>query len=246
MQKKVLLILLLSIGYCCVAQQLKKIKGKVVYQTLSVEGVHVINKTTKSVTITDSEGRFQITAKSLDTVVFSAIQYNLKELIIKPVFFQQNEIVVHLDKRLTELDEVVVKPHNLTGILKEDIALVKPPINFYDVGIPGFKGIPQEKIPSTATVIAASLLGGLPMETLLKKINGYYKTLKLLRKMDRENKATLDIIDFYGESFFITEYDLTLDQVYPFVLGLVLTTEIESHFYANNHQWVLERFNTKK
>ena len=53
----------------------------------------------------------------------------------------QPEINVYIEHAVNELEEVVVKPHNLTGNLANDVsAAPPPPINFKDVGIPGFEG----------------------------------------------------------------------------------------------------------
>ncbi|MFI1745434.1 hypothetical protein [Thalassobellus sediminis] len=47
-----------------------------------VENIHVINKTAQVFTITSKDGDFNITAKLNDTLVFSSILYNPKEVII--------------------------------------------------------------------------------------------------------------------------------------------------------------------
>ena len=61
---------------------------------------------------------------------------------------KQEFFKVYVDQFINELDNVVVKPHNLSGNILADMenSNVKVPINFDDVGIPGFKGERQEKI----------------------------------------------------------------------------------------------------
>ena len=55
---------------------------------------------------------------------------------------------------------------------------VKVPINFDDVGIPGFKGERQEKIVSEKTLILTTLLlpltGGLDIEAIYKHLSDWF------------------------------------------------------------------------
>ena len=46
------------------------------------EGIHVFNKTFQKYTITDANGSFEIPARVNDTIVFSAIQYQLKQVVV--------------------------------------------------------------------------------------------------------------------------------------------------------------------
>ena len=59
-----------------------EIKGKVIIDDEDIEGIHVINKTASKFTITSSNGDFTIPAKLNDTIIFSAIKYKPKDVII--------------------------------------------------------------------------------------------------------------------------------------------------------------------
>ena len=48
----------------------------------SIEGVHVLNITSNYNTITDSKGNFKIYANLNDEIIFSAIQFKRKKIII--------------------------------------------------------------------------------------------------------------------------------------------------------------------
>ncbi len=239
-------ILLFFLPIALFAQQFKEFKGQVVHDSLSVEGVHIINKSSGATTITDKEGIFAIAVKTSDTLVFSAIQFMLHTVVVDPEVFQQDFVKVYVEARVNELEEVVVKPHDLTGDLKKDIHKAEKPINFDDVGIPGFKGKPQERIPTTAQVfVVGPLFASIDAEAVYKKLSGYYKELKKRRKMDRENEMTVRIIEFYGVRFLMENYELTLDEVYPFVLGTVMDTEIENDFARGDHNLALQKLEAR-
>lgn len=114
----------------------------VIESNSGVENIHVINKTAQFFTITDQYGAFTIHAKLNDTIVFSSIQHVLKEIVIDELTASTQKIIVVLEDYVNTLDEVIVGKV-LTGDLFSDmknINLDKKPINFMDVGIPGYTG----------------------------------------------------------------------------------------------------------
>jgi hypothetical protein len=58
------------------------IYGKISVDSLSQENIHIVNKNAKKGTVTNIHGEFQIPVKVSDTLLFSAIQFEYKELII--------------------------------------------------------------------------------------------------------------------------------------------------------------------
>ena len=122
-----------------------------------VAGIHVINADRGLAEITDINGFFQISVAVGERLVFSGVQYKKRELLISAEIFALDGIKVYLEAFVNELDEVVVKPHQLSGSLSSDISSV-PKINFDDVGIPGYKGVRKEKIVSAQNLILSTLL----------------------------------------------------------------------------------------
>jgi len=98
----------------------KEIEGKVTSADGDVAATHVLNITTQRAAITDSNGFFKISAKRNDTIVFSAVQYQRKEIVITASILESKFITVPLEPVLTKLDEVVIMPYNLTGDMTRD------------------------------------------------------------------------------------------------------------------------------
>ena len=140
MAARVFTILLCFFFTKIASSQSVNIEG-VVHGTADLEGVHVINKTSKRATITDVLGKFSIKIQKNDTLVFSGIQYKLESILVNQQIIDARFVSVYLEENINELDEVVVG-NVLTGDLNSDIENtdVKLDINFYDVGIPGYKG----------------------------------------------------------------------------------------------------------
>lgn len=135
------IILFLSIGLCN-AQEII-ISGKVVADD-DVEGIHIINRSANKFTITNINGEFFIPATINDTILISGIKYIHQEIIVDNLIYETKHLIVYLEENVNQLNEVVIGRF-LTGDLRSDVlnTKIKKEINFYDVGIPGYTGLPK-------------------------------------------------------------------------------------------------------
>ena len=97
-------------------QMSKTLEGRVYSDDGDVAATHVLNLTTQKATITDGNGFFSIAVKLHDTLVFSAVQYKKKTVVISLSILESKEIAIGLEEAMTVLDEVTVTPYNLLGI----------------------------------------------------------------------------------------------------------------------------------
>jgi len=223
------------------AQQ-KSLQGKIT-NDLEIEGIHVLNLASRYNTITNENGHFSINVKALDTLLFSSIKYMPEKIVVTEAIFEKGVITVKLSELVNELDEVFLQP-NLSGNIAADLKKIKTeePINFDDVGIPGFKGKPEEKIvPLYFAVTPLSV----NLEALYKHISGYYKDLKTRRKWEYENTAVAQMFNYYTLPFFTTTYGIPKNRVYDFLLFCAETTSIESEFKKEHYGSVLLILNEK-
>lgn len=178
------------------------IQGKI-FGTDEVEGIHVINKTESKFTITNSNGEFAIPVKLFDTLVFSGVSYQTKEVLIDETIIKSKTLTVNLAENITALDEVVIGKI-LTGNLLSDIenSDAKRAVNFYDLGIPGYVGKP--KTQSERRLNEATTGGGIvPLNPLINAISGRTKMLKNQIKLEKQdvcmNKIKSDFSDLLFE-----------------------------------------------
>ena len=78
---------------------------------------NVINNTSQEATITNEDGEFEIKVKLNDRLLFSSVQYQIRSLIISKEILQKSRIVIDVNEKVTELDEVVVGPENTEKFL---------------------------------------------------------------------------------------------------------------------------------
>ncbi|GAA3559841.1 carboxypeptidase-like regulatory domain-containing protein [Snuella lapsa] len=218
------LILLLPCSAPIFSQQVT-ITGKVEGKD-NVENIHVINKTSQNFTITNANGEFQIETKLQDTLLFSSIQHKTRSIIIDKSIIQFRALRVNLEEHVNELDEVIVGK-TLTGNLLYDIKNVdgKPPINFYDVGIPGYTGKPatqSERMLHEAGEFKPSMLlgllgGSVPLNPIINGLSGRTKMLKNRVKLEEKEALMQRIKGRLSRDFFASnplEEDLRMDFFY--------------------------------
>ena len=140
---KQLFFILFLFSFSIGLAQSVEIEGQVFGES-DVEGIHVINKTSNKNTTTTPIGTFTIYAKLNDTIVFSSIQYKLIAVRVTSETIAQKKIFISLEEHVNVLDEVLVGKV-LSGDLELDVknANIEKPIDFYDVGIPGYTGKPK-------------------------------------------------------------------------------------------------------
>lgn len=223
--------------------QEKLLKGKIT-NSADIEGIHILNRTSRFNTITDSEGNFEIYANRGDTLFISSVTYIPEKLVISKEIYEKELLELRLTKLVNELDEVYLGP-KLTGNLETDLKNIKTekPINFDDVGIPGYKGEPQERIPNLIGQVITPL--SLDIEGLYKHINGYYKTLRTKRKWERQNRTVVRMINFYTSDFFEEAYQIPEHRLYDFLLFCIETSEVQSDFDKENYSGVLTTYKEK-
>ncbi len=202
------------VAFCFISlssAQSVEISGKVIVEDDDIEGIHVINKTANKFTITQENGTFRIPVNLNDTIIFSAIKYKPKEVIINVEIIKTKILTVYLNELINQLEEVIVGKV-LTGNLLSDVESidVKRDINFYDLGIPGYTGKPL-----TLTQIRyneATTGGGfIPINPILNYFSGRTKMLKNQMKLEKLSDCMARIRGKLSKSFFETN---ELDDAY--------------------------------
>ena len=99
------------------SQERVLIQGKVIYRNINVPAANVINNTSQSSTITNDEGEFQIYAKRGDEIIFSSVQYIIRTVRVNEEILKNKRIIVQINQRVRELDEVVITPDDTDKFL---------------------------------------------------------------------------------------------------------------------------------
>lgn len=125
MIKKLLLILLVIAAPAGVfAQDIERVKvqGEIhVPKGEDAEGISVYNASSQKGTITDSDGSFEIEVAENDRLRIFALQYQPFTAVVDKGIVERKQLNIYVYQAVTELDEVVVRPYDLSGNIRADI-----------------------------------------------------------------------------------------------------------------------------
>jgi hypothetical protein len=203
-------ILLVLFCFCSfsqvLAQESIKLQGKIINDSLESSFINIINKTTKTGTINSSSGAFEIVVREKDTLQFSSIQYEKREVVINAMIFKSGYLEVELLPGINELDEVKISNITLTGNLAGDISKMDIIEDNF-----GFKRVDRKE--RTIGERKLSAYGGSPINFLLGHLNGDIKMLKKVRKNEKlraivHRAEGMVPISFYKDDLKIPEADI--------------------------------------
>ncbi len=228
MQKSSFLICLLLIGHALCAQGLlpKKLEGRVYSADGDVAATHVLNITENKAAITDIDGFFSITAKLNDTIVFSAIQYKKKELVVTLSMLESKFLLVPLEEAVNELDEVVVMPYNLTGDMTRDADRLQTDavVTASTLGLPNA----YAKMPTQSERMLMTATDPRSVDFIFNAISGRTKRLKRLVGVEKKYERTQRVRAFYPDSVIVTDLKIPEEKIDDFMYFC----EVDSKFQA--------------
>lgn len=227
MNKK-LLFLFLLLPFWAASQNNREILYGVVNDTDGVlADVHIINLNTKQGTHTNKEGVFRVFAKEKDIIQISFVGYETKIITLTEANFGLSDNKFPLQKSNIELDEVVVKRHNLTGNLSADIKQVPKDtiaeivdnlessiLNLdYEAIMNMPIGADEIHLAKPSTVGGFSGVGGgIPIP--------YKKDIerrKLKKDISFKEKFPQKILTLLGKDFFFNQLKIPKDKYYHFI-----------------------------
>jgi len=112
-------VFLVFTGLSSLYSQNFELKGQFTGNNLEKSFINVINISTYKATISQKDGKFQISAKVGDSILISSIQYNAVKFVVKSEFKIQ-PIKIPLKLKVTELENVDIYSIGLSGDLEKD------------------------------------------------------------------------------------------------------------------------------
>lgn len=231
MLKKIFLILLTffltSYGYGQIENR-KYIKGKInVPAKDDPENISIYNKGSGKGTLTDDLGNFKIFAAVEDTLTISSIQYSDFDVVVDEEVFDNKTMTIYLKESVSILDEVVVRPYDLTGDLKEDAGNIKTltmqPIEQSSKSIVyGYEGgqeyaADSQTSPDKALMDQSYFRNGLNFVNLFKLLvdSGEEGSGKARRRSQAKGKGNLK--EIYSNNFFQTYLKIPRENINDFI-----------------------------
>jgi hypothetical protein len=195
---------------------LHKIEGTLIAEEGSVMAVHVLNISSFRATTTDAEGKFAIGAKRSDTLMFSAVHFKRKEVIVTSEILQQGHIAVTMETGITQLDEVVLLPYNLSGNIGRDAEQVfqGDAVSASTLGLPNANAW----VPTQSERRLHEAGGGFLSPTnWINSVSGRKKRLKTLVRLERNISLWEKVRHAFPDSVYSKELGLPKNRLDDFV-----------------------------
>lgn len=182
------------------------LRGQVLYRNSYVPNENVINSTSERATITNDDGEFLIGVKLGDELVFTSVNYQIEVVKITEDILKRNRLVVEVNEKVTQLDEVVVSPEDQARFL----VLQNESFKGYDYEIDRATEVENVALPD----YNRNLKYGLNFVNLFKAM--------LKSKGDGElSKNPLKLSDVmrqvYDDDFFVSDLKLPQDRINDFL-----------------------------
>lgn len=247
LMKKLLTLILFFLMSISWGQTL--LKGKVINPTDN-DGIHVFNKTHQKYTITDQNGEFEIQAKVNDTIVFTAIQFKLKSVVLTKETIKE-DLYVLLEEQLNELAEVYIG-YKLTGNLVADAKNIKTEKKVdYNTQFKGLAltvgALQADNQSRVVNEALPKVNGGI---NLMPLVTGLLKTIRGKKELSQEpiiNRPVLTVAylkESFGERFLLFDLKLKEEDYQRFVDFCQVDMHSNNYFLADNKFMLVDRMLT--
>lgn len=204
-------IFVIFFGLSASGQERVLLRGEILTPDDNTTSINIINLTSQKGTTNTPDGEFQIGVRNRDTLVFSSVQYIMREVIITEELLQKPFLTVLLVEKIDELEEVNISDISLSGNLATDITNI-PTLTQADLGFP-MSDVPrptsiERKLKTASNVSTTSRenppgMFNVSLDGILNRING--KTEMLQKAAANEDLS--QIVDAgvaaFPSSFFI-------------------------------------------
>lgn len=194
------------------------LRGKILYQNTNVVAANVVNSTNQKATISDENGEFAIEVMMGDELVFTSLQYQIRVVKITKEILQRGRLVIDVNEKVTELDEVVVTPEQRQ--------------KFLDLRSEEFKQFDYERDRSTRVentlMRQGELYNGVNFVNVFKALYSLVANNKNDEKV-YTLKPSQVIRQLYEDAFFTDQLNIEKDQIGLFLVfcdGEIKTKEL--------------------
>ena len=185
------------------------LRGQVLYRNSLVPNENVINSTSQRATITNDKGEFAIRVKLNDEIVFTSVNYQIEVVKITQQILDNNRLVVEVNEKVTQLDEVVVSPENQQ--------------KFLELQNEDFKKFEYETDQSTDIVnIAEDKITRGIMRDGINFVNIFKALVNTKKDQPDEDQKPLKVSEVlrlvYDDEFFVLDLKIPQDQIDAFLI----------------------------
>ena len=155
-------------------------------------------------------------------------------MVISGAMLESSSIIVPLDEFINELDEVIVRPYNLSGDLSLDMNSLTTEKVFVasTLGLPNAYVIP---ITQAERKLHEATTGGgiVPLNPIINAMTGRTKYLKRVLASQEKYARTVRVREYYADSLFVKHLSIPENKIADFMyfceVDESFSTVVDSH-----------------
>lgn len=230
MKNKVFITVLFLFSLSSFAQKNLRqlLKGKIHSDSLEVVNVTVYNASSNLGNVSDTKGNFSIYAREKDTLVFESISFQSKKYILTRVDMDSEFVDIYLRTKVNELNEIVVTPNTLSGVLEVDTKNIKtytPDLRNINFQIKNEVDVRMGRVTNSALPSTMSPLTGINFIAVGKMLVSKERRNQIREETRQENynKERLEkietktfndhILELFTVNYFTNDLGLTEEQI---------------------------------
>jgi len=190
-----------------------ELTGTVFSDSLAVENVHIINKTSFIGTITNIHGLFKLPVKVGDTLHISHINFEVKKLVISVAEKGTKNVFVNLSSKTHALDEITLKKRRSIFYVDPQI-MPHSMVNAITLKLPyaNVKAKPENKdVLRPESGLAVNLV------SLINTFNGKRKKAKELKNAKIRDQKFDNLRSQFQDSFFYVDLKIRKGHINQFI-----------------------------
>lgn len=206
-----------------------ELTGTVFSDSLAVENVHIINKTSFKGTITNIHGLFKLPVKVGDTLHISHINFEVKKLVISVAEKGTKNVFVNLSSKTHALDEITLKKRRSIFYVDPQI-MPHSMINATTLKLPYANVIAKKDEDITNFTLTSASIN---LDNLINFFNGNTKKAKELKREKLKDNRLDKIRSQFTDSFFVYQLKIKKPYINQF-LNYCLNSGIITQYMKGN------------
>lgn len=207
------------------------------YSNLYLNQVYVTNLNTQKTVLTDYTGAFILPAKAGESIRFTSIITERKDILVTPEMLEGRRNLFELRISYYDIEEVVIARFKPSGNLRADVAKMKTGEKKMKlremIGLPEASGdgrSPQAPVASFAD-------GGLAfsINSIFDIISGDRKRQERLAEYEKMSAATFKMKNYFGDDYF-TKIKIPKNLIQNFLQFIYTSENLEPFLAAGNFE----------
>ncbi|SFI40326.1 hypothetical protein [Halpernia frigidisoli] len=204
---------------------------------LYLNQVYVTNLSTQKTVLADFNGNFKLDAKTGETIRFTSIVTDRKDVQITENMMQSFRNLIELKVSYTDIEEVIIPNFKVSGNLRKDVLALRTDMKKEQlqkaIGLPKPKG---DGLP-TQLPVAGFSGGGLTfgLDSIFDIISGERKKKERAQEYESMTKDVANIQKYFGDEYFI-RLKIPKNLIPNFLQFVYSSDNLKPYLLSNNYE----------